>query len=126
LRDDAGNMPFSFLSKTGQIGSILFKSSNCAGQRLCLNASSCSSSQDWTHLAVCMGEWSRWKIGWFLGLFSHVPVFAWPAAYRTGDSTTWNFNNIAGSNRPVERPRSLWLRTQRPSSRLWTVICNVS
>jgi hypothetical protein len=40
-------------------------------------------------------------------LFSQVPIFAWPAAYRTGDSTTWNFNNISGSNRSVERPRTL-------------------
>ena len=38
---------------------------------------------------------------------SHVPVFD-----RPGESTTWSFNNISGSNRPVERPG-----TPRPSSR---------
>jgi hypothetical protein len=38
---------------------------------------------------------------------SHVPVLDPPGAERTGESTTWNFNNISGSNRPVERPRRL-------------------
>ena len=31
-------------------------------------------------------------------LNSHVPVVD-----RTGECTTWNFNNISGYNRPVER-----------------------
>ena len=43
---------------------------------------------------------------------AHIPVFDRPARDRTGERTTLNFNNIFGSNLPVERPRTL-----RPSSR---------
>ena len=35
---------------------------------------------------------------------SHVQVSDRPVADRTGETTTWNFNNISGSNRPIERP----------------------
>ena len=40
-----------------------------------------------------------------------------PGADRTAKGTTWNFNNISGSNRSVEQPRTL-----RPISRASTVI----
>jgi hypothetical protein len=44
-----------------------------------------------------------------------------PGADRTAEGTTGNFNNIYGSNRPVEQPRTL-----RPSSRACTVVCKES
>jgi len=47
--------------------------------------------------------------------------FGPPGADRTAEGTTWNFNNIYASNRPVKRPRTL-----RPSSRACTVISNGS
>ena len=37
-------------------GSMIFKVGECAIQRRCWSASSCSSNQDWTHLAVCMAN----------------------------------------------------------------------
>ena len=64
---------------------------------------------------------SFWTSDRHLTSCSQVPVFDWPGADRTGERTTWNFNKISSSNRPVERPRKL-----RPSSRAYTVICNGS
>ena len=43
------------------------KCGDCAGQRRCWSASSYCSNQDWTLLAVCMGELSYWKIASLLG-----------------------------------------------------------
>ena len=46
---------------------MIFKSGDCIGQGRCWSASPCSSNQDWTLPAVCMGESSSWKIASLLG-----------------------------------------------------------
>ena len=75
LRDDGGgNLLLTLLSKTDKRDLMILKSGDCAGQGRCLSASSCSSNQDLTLLAVCMAELSSWKVGflkilsdWFCG-----------------------------------------------------------
>jgi len=62
LRDyGGGNLLLTLLSKTDHSGWMIFKSGDCAGQERCWSASSCSSNQEWTHLAVCMGKLSTWR-----------------------------------------------------------------
>jgi hypothetical protein len=42
-----------------------------------------------------------------LRLLSHVPGFDRTGVDRTGEITTWKFNNnISGSNRLIEQPRT--------------------
>jgi hypothetical protein len=68
LRDvGGGNLLLTLLSKTDHSCWMIFKPGNCAGQRRCWSASSCSSYQDWTLLAVCMDGMSSWKSAKFLG-----------------------------------------------------------
>jgi len=62
LRDDGRqNLLLTILSETDHSDLMIFKSGNCAGRGWCWNAYSCSSIQEWTILAVCMGELSSWK-----------------------------------------------------------------
>ena len=68
LRDDGGgNLLLTLLSKTDKRDLMILKSGDCAGQGRCLSASSCSSNQDLTLLAVCIGKMSSWKTASLLG-----------------------------------------------------------
>ena len=98
LREDGGgNLILTLLCKTGHSGLMIFKSGNCAGQRRCWSASSFSSKQDWTLVAVCMSELSSWKIVsllenkiWFIGC-------TWlPTVSTESLAVMWPFSVIIG------------------------------
>ena len=62
-----GNLLLILCSKTDHSGLMIFKAGYCAGRGRCWSASSCSSNQDCTLLAVHMDELSSWKIASLLG-----------------------------------------------------------
>jgi hypothetical protein len=53
---------------------------------------------------------------------SHVPVLDRPGTNWPGESTTWNFNNISGSNRPVESKNAVTKQSCMHSVLQWIVI----
>jgi hypothetical protein len=57
----SGNLFLSLVTRTTQSGSVVCRSSDCAGQGRCWSSPSCSSNYDWIVPAVWMEALSSWK-----------------------------------------------------------------
>ena len=92
LRDDGRrNLLLKLISKIDHSVWIIFTSGNYAGQGRCRSASSWCLNQDWTLLAVCMGELSCWEIASLSG--NNI----W-----TIGKITWNVHVVTGSNSTIQ------------------------